>query len=135
MAVIHGPEFLARNYQQHSKMRVRLPRAELISPSLENHAWIGTGAAQRARVLRTIDGGHTWNVVDTPLKSGPSSGIFSIAFRDAKNGVIVGGDYTKEKEAVENVAITNDGGATWTLGSGLSGFRSVVAYAEGTVVA
>jgi len=101
----------------------------------KGHAWIGTGAAQRARVLRTIDGGHTWNVVDTPLKSGPSSGIFSIAFRDAKNGVIVGGDYTKEKEAVENVAITNDGGATWTLGSGLSGFRSVVAYVEGTVIA
>jgi photosystem II stability/assembly factor-like uncharacterized protein len=101
----------------------------------KTHAWIGTGAANKARVLHTTDGGHTWNIADTPLRSGPSSGIFSIAFRDAKHGVIVGGDYTKEKEAIENVAVTSDGGATWTLSSGLSGFRSVVAYSEGSVIA
>jgi len=101
----------------------------------KTHAWIGTGAASKARVLYTTDGGHNWNVADTPLKSGQSSGIFSIAFRDAKHGVIVGGDYTKEREASDNVAITSDGGATWTLGSGLSGFRSVVAYNQGVVIA
>jgi photosystem II stability/assembly factor-like uncharacterized protein len=101
----------------------------------KTHAWIGTGASSKARVLYTTDGGHSWNVADTPLKSGPSSGIFSVAFRDAKHGVIVGGDYTKEKEAVDNVAVTSDGGATWTLGSGLSGFRSVVAYSQGVVIA
>ena len=36
---------------------------------------------------------------ETPLKSGPSSGIFSIAFSDQKHGVILGGDYQKENEA------------------------------------
>src|SRR5690606_16558849 len=30
------------------------------------HAWIGTGAAASARVLRTTDGGRTWAVADTP---------------------------------------------------------------------
>jgi len=97
----------------------------------KSHAWIGTGAAAKSRVLHTSDGGRTWQVADTPLASGPSAGIFSIAFRDAKHGVIAGGDYTKEKEAVDNLAITNDGGATWTLVKGLSGFRSVVAYVPG----
>jgi photosystem II stability/assembly factor-like uncharacterized protein len=97
----------------------------------KSQAWIGTGAATKSRVLRTSDGGHTWQVADTPLASGPSTGIFSIAFRDAKHGVIVGGDYTKEQEAVDNLAVTNDGGATWTLVKGLSGFRSVVAYVPG----
>jgi len=91
-------------------------------------AWIGTGAAARARVLRTHDRGRTWTVKDTPLNSGPSAGIFSIVFRDAQHGVIAGGDYTKEKESVNNFAVTNDGGDTWTLMKGLSGFRSVVAY-------
>jgi photosystem II stability/assembly factor-like uncharacterized protein len=122
----------------------RLPAASL-PPALENegafaasgtniavfgktHAWIGTGAAARARVLRTTDQGHTWQIADTPLAVGPSTGIFSIAFRDAKHGVIVGGDYTKEQQAVDNLAVTNDGGATWKLVKGLSGFRSVVAY-------
>ena len=98
----------------------------------KSHAWIGTGAATRSRVLRTSDGGRTWHVADTPLASGPSAGIFSIAFRDQKHGVIAGGDYKKEQEAVDNLAVTSDGGATWKLVKGLSGFRSVVAYVPGT---
>jgi photosystem II stability/assembly factor-like uncharacterized protein len=97
-----------------------------------SHAWIGTGAAAKSRVLRTVDGGRTWQVADTPLASAPSAGIFSIAFRDAKHGVIAGGDYRKEQEAVDNLAVTSDGGITWTLVKGLSGFRSVVAYVPGT---
>jgi len=95
-------------------------------------AWIGLGASARARVLRTTDGGRSWKVSETPLKSGQSSGIFSIAFADPKHGMIVGGDYQKEKEAVDNLALTDDGGVTWTLVQGLSGFRSVVAYVPGT---
>ena len=98
----------------------------------KSNAWIGTGAAANARVLRTSDRGRTWQVANTPLAAGPSSGIFSIAFRDAKHGVIAGGDYRKEQEAVDNLAVTNDGGITWTLVKGLSGFRSVVAYVPGT---
>ena len=98
----------------------------------KSHAWIGTGAASKARVLRTSDRGRTWQVANTPLASAPSAGIFSIAFRDAKHGVIAGGDYRKEQEAVDNLAVTNDGGITWTLAKGLSGFRSVVAYVPNT---
>lgn len=91
----------------------------------------GASLAGTSRVLRSSDGGRTWAVSTTPLPAGPSAGIFSIAFRDARHGVIVGGDYKKEGEAVDNVAVTTDGGATWTLvrgAQGLSGFRSVVAY-------
>jgi photosystem II stability/assembly factor-like uncharacterized protein len=126
----------------------RVPAANL-PPALENegafaasgtnialfgksHAWIGTGGASKSRVLRTSDGGHSWQVADTPFASGQSAGIFSITFRDAKHGVIAGGDYRKELEAVDNLAVTNDGGVTWTLVKGLSGFRSVVAYVPGT---
>jgi photosystem II stability/assembly factor-like uncharacterized protein len=98
----------------------------------KTHAWIGTGAATKSRVLHTADGGHTWQVADTPIASGPSAGIFSIAFRDAKHGVVVGGDYKEEQEAVDNLAVTSDGGNTWTLVKGLSGFRSVVTYVPGT---
>jgi photosystem II stability/assembly factor-like uncharacterized protein len=102
------------------------------------HIWLATGAAARARVVRSTDGGSTWTVADTPLPGGPSSGIYSVAFRDALNGIVVGGDYGKETEAIDNIAITRDGGATWKLvkrpdgKSALSGFRSVVAYVPGT---
>ena len=97
----------------------------------KTYAWIGTGAAGKARVLRTSDRGRTWQISDTPLAAGPSTGIFSIAFREEKHGVIVGGDYTKEGEAQNNLAFTSDGGATWSLATGLHGFRSVVAYVPG----
>ena len=102
-----------------------------------NDVWIGTGAAAAARVLRSRDGGATWTVAATPLGAGPSAGIFSLAFRNASHGIVVGGDYKKEGEAVDNAAITRDGGTTWTLVKGLGGYRSAVAYLPGssTVVA
>jgi photosystem II stability/assembly factor-like uncharacterized protein len=94
----------------------------------DHHAWIGTGAASNARMLITQDGGASWRVVDTPVASSASSGIFSVAFRDLRHGLTVGGDYRKEEEAIDNVARTDNGGLTWTPVSGLGGFRSVVAF-------
>ncbi|MCM3905925.1 MAG: YCF48-related protein [Pyrinomonadaceae bacterium] len=99
-----------------------------IAVSGKTHAWIGTGAARQARVLQTTDRGRTWKVSNTPLVAGASAGIFSVAFRDTKHGVVVGGDYTKEKETVGNLAVTNDGGEIWSLVNGLSGYRSAVTY-------
>jgi photosystem II stability/assembly factor-like uncharacterized protein len=82
-----------------------------------------------ARVFRSNNRMFTWKVANTPLIKGtPGSGIFSIAMLDAKNGVIVGGNYEKPAEAKDNLAFTSDGGETWTIGSGLSGYRSAVAY-------
>jgi len=99
-----------------------------------DHVWLGTGAAPVARLLRSQDGGRTWEVSTTPLAAGPSAGIFSVAFRDAAHGIVVGGDYKKESEGEGNAAVTTDGGATWTLvkGPGLRGFRSAVAYVPTT---
>jgi photosystem II stability/assembly factor-like uncharacterized protein len=94
-------------------------------------AWVATGGATKARVLRTTDRGRSWQVSETPIATGPSAGIFSIAFRDTKHGVIVGGDYQKETEATNNVAFTDDGGLTWNLAKGLTGYRSVVMFVPG----
>jgi photosystem II stability/assembly factor-like uncharacterized protein len=119
-----------------------LPREGAIAASGTNvavlgdgHAWFGTGAAARARVLRTTDRGKTWAIAETPLSAGPSAGIYSVAFRDALHGVIVGGDYSREDEAVANAAYTGDGGQTWTLvgAQGLGGYRSVAAFVPGAV--
>jgi len=55
---------------------------------------------------------------------------------DAKNGVIVGGNYEKPGEAKDNLAFTGDGGKTWKPGTGLSGYRSSVVYGpSGWVIA
>jgi photosystem II stability/assembly factor-like uncharacterized protein len=94
------------------------------------HVWIGTTAA---RVLRSTDAGRTWSIAAAPLHTGASAGIFSIAFRDPLHGIAVGGDYRHETEAIENIAVTSDGGVTWTLVKehGAGGFRSAVAWVPG----
>jgi len=98
----------------------------------DGRAWIGTGAAANARILVTVDGGRQWRAVDTPLASSPSAGIFSVAFRDPKHGLTVGGDYQRENDADDNAAVTADGGLSWTLVRGLGGFRSAVAFVPGS---
>ena len=140
-------QFCIMTTENGGRTWVRVP-ASALPPALENegafaasgtniavfgksHAWIGTGAGAKARVLRTTDCGRTWKITESPLIAGASAGIFSVAFRDVKHGVIVGGDYRKENEAVDNLAMTEDGGVTWKLVKGLSGFRSAVAYVPG----
>ncbi|MBI4852892.1 MAG: oxidoreductase [Acidobacteria bacterium] len=95
----------------------------------KNNVWIATGGL-RARVFRSNDRGKTWVVAETPIISGnDSTGIFSLAFKDSKNGVIVGGDYKKPEEKTSNAAITKDGGKTWQLVKNPpSGYRSCVFY-------
>lgn len=79
----------------------------------EGHVWMATGGTA-ARVFYSRDGGETWEVSETPVTSGtPSSGIFSVAFRDTRNGVAVGGDYEKAELDQGNLAWTDDGGRTW----------------------
>ncbi len=83
----------------------------------DSTAWVGTGASEGtpARVLKTTNRGRSWSVVETPIPGGPTSGLTSVPFRDLQHGAALGGDFTKPEEYSDNVAITSDGGQTWTL--------------------
>jgi photosystem II stability/assembly factor-like uncharacterized protein len=98
--------------------------------------WLASGGAAMARVYHSPDRGRTWTVHDTPIRAGaPSAGIFSIAFRDARHGVVAGGDYQQPTLRGRNLALTSDGGATWTLvdsATSPAGYRSAVAYVPGS---
>jgi photosystem II stability/assembly factor-like uncharacterized protein len=84
-----------------------------------------------ARVFKSENRGKTWSVYETPVVKGTTgSGIFSIAMFDKSRGVIVGGNYEKPNEVNNNLAFTDDGGKIWTLGKGLSGYRSGVTYID-----
>ncbi|HEY0429911.1 MAG TPA: YCF48-related protein [Pyrinomonadaceae bacterium] len=84
-----------------------------------------------ARVFRSANRGLSWFVSNTSFTKGTAgSGIFSIAMYDGKKGVIVGGNYEKPDDTTNNLAFTNDGGKTWTIGKGLNGYRSGVAYVD-----
>jgi photosystem II stability/assembly factor-like uncharacterized protein len=93
-------------------------------------AWFGTGGLGGARVFHSEDGGQTWSAAKTPIRhDSASAGIFSLAFSDALHGIAVGGDYMKPEESSGNVAISEDGGKTWSEppGSRPDGFRSSIA--------
>lgn len=82
----------------------------------DSTAWIGTGAAHYARVLKTTNRGRTWSAFAGPLGQGtPTSGVASIAFRDSLNGVAAGGEIGAPEEHNDNVAVTMDGGETWKV--------------------
>jgi photosystem II stability/assembly factor-like uncharacterized protein len=88
-----------------------------------------------ARVFISTDKGANWSYVNSPLESGAeTNGIFSIAMKNKKEGIIVGGDYKKENETKTNAAVTTDGGKSWTLvkNNKPSGFRECVKYIPGT---
>ncbi|MGI8681952.1 MAG: WD40/YVTN/BNR-like repeat-containing protein [Mycobacteriales bacterium] len=98
-------------------------------------AWFATGGASKARVFHSTDGGRTWTVVPTPIRSGPTAGIYSLAFRDRMHGLAVGGDYTTPDSAPRSLALTNDGGHTWTLvaeSAAPGEYRSGSAWIPGT---
>lgn len=96
-----------------------------------SEAWFATGGSGGARVFRSRDGGQTWTVAETPIRNDAApAGIFAMAFSDSRQGIAVGGDYTKPTESLHNIATTSDGGQTWTEPSGShpNGYRSAIAF-------
>jgi len=102
----------------------------------DRDVWFATGGAKTARVFHSKDRGQNWEVRDTPIMAGAeSAGVFSIAFRDERHGMIVGGDYRKPDEIGATAAFTSDGGKTWILLDKRLPFRSAVAWAKDRWVA
>ena len=56
-----------------------------------HRAWFASGGDVQSRVFRSDDGGVSWEVSSTPVRSGPSAGIFALAFRNTRQGLAVGG--------------------------------------------
>ncbi|WP_344532477.1 oxidoreductase [Streptomyces albiaxialis] len=76
--------------------------------------WMATGGGERARVFHSADRGRHWTVTDTPLPGAePARGVFGLAFRDARHGLAVGGDYEPGEQSPDASAVTGDGGAHW----------------------
>jgi photosystem II stability/assembly factor-like uncharacterized protein len=97
-----------------------------------HRAWFGTGGADEARVFRSDNRGQTWRVSSTPMNSGPSAGIFALAFRGQQHGLAVGGDFLLPTASPDNFASTRDGGTSWDLISGAPPeYRSGAAWVNG----
>jgi photosystem II stability/assembly factor-like uncharacterized protein len=97
-------------------------------------AFFGTGGDAIARVFRSGDRGQTWHVSNTPVRSGPSAGIFALAFRDPRHGLAAGGDFLAERNSPDAHALSDDGGVTWRLATGAPDeYRSGAHWVNGRV--
>lgn len=77
-------------------------------------AWIATGSTAEARAYRSVDAGLSWSVHAVPVVSGEAAGATSLAFRDPLHGVALGGRIAAATDTANQVAVTADGGVTWT---------------------
>jgi photosystem II stability/assembly factor-like uncharacterized protein len=95
---------------------------------------IGTGGKGGPRILLPSLLAHRDSTkgcleAAVPLATGTdSSGVFSLAFRDLKHGLAVGGDFKKPDDPSGTAAWTSDGGRHWTAAATPPhGYRSAVA--------
>ena len=97
-----------------------------------HRSWFGTGGAAQARVFRSDDRGESWTVAPTPMNSGPTAGVFALAFRGQQHGLAVGGDFLAPTASPDNFAGTADGGTSWSLLQGAPAeYRSGVTWVDG----
>lgn len=97
----------------------------------KGRVWIATGGAV-ANIYHSNNAGKRWKRYANPIIQGVNStGAFSIDFYDAKNGIVVGGDYLKDQENTNNALYTRNGGKTWIKPEiSVSGYRSAVRYLD-----
>ncbi|WP_158800558.1 YCF48-related protein [Pedobacter sp. L105] len=90
--------------------------------------WFATGGA-RSNIYTSDNYGVNWKKYNCPILQGSnSSGAFSLDFYDANKGIVVGGDYQKDKENTNNVLLTFDGGKSWE-----KPFRPVFGFRSGVI--
>ncbi len=88
-----------------------------VAPAGRDGVVVATGNGPRPRLLRTRDGGGAWEVQDLPLTAGPAAGATAVGVGADGFAWAVGGAIGDPLEG-PRVAVSTDGGATWTPGPG-----------------
>jgi photosystem II stability/assembly factor-like uncharacterized protein len=96
-------------------------------------AWFGAGGTTAARIFSSRDGGRTWHVTTTPMTSGPTAGVFGLAFRTPAAGVAVGGDFAAPTASVKVAAVSFFGLPWFSPPAGPAGYRSGVSWVPHTL--
>jgi photosystem II stability/assembly factor-like uncharacterized protein len=74
---------------------------------------IATGG-KVSRLWISHDKAMHWTTIEPPIIQGETmTGIFSVAFLNSKQGIVVGGNYEKQNLQTNHILITKNGGKTW----------------------
>jgi photosystem II stability/assembly factor-like uncharacterized protein len=98
-------------------------------------AFIATGG-KRSRLWTSSNKGLKWEVLNPPIIQGSvMTGIFSLAFRDSSNWIIVGGNYEMDSLKTDHVFYTRDKGKNWIRPlKPTRGMRECVEFIAGNTV-
>jgi photosystem II stability/assembly factor-like uncharacterized protein len=95
--------------------------------------WFGSGGSTASRVFESRDGGLTWRASTTPIVTGPTAGVFGLAFRTPLAGVAVGGDFNAPTASANVAALSYFGRPWFSPLSGPAGYRSGVTWIPRTL--
>lgn len=110
----------------------------------KKRGWVATGSPE-ARILRTDDAGKSWQTFATPfVRTAEGAGMTATSWLDTKRGIGVASRISARgttDTSAAAVGISNDGGASWTLGNrptapgGIYGVTWVPGAGKNTAVA
>jgi hypothetical protein len=99
------------------------------------HTFWAASGGEHPRIYKTYNAGFTWTARPTPIRSGPTAGIYSIAFHGPAHGVAVGGDFNDDTNGSAAAATSADGGDNWAVSAvAVGGYRSGVDYVTGKIL-
>jgi hypothetical protein len=91
---------------------------------------------ETTRFIWSSDLGEKWKSTKIPFESCKTCGAYSLAFKNRKELVVVGGDYTRPNESANTCYYSIDGGLNWSASKNPpSGYRSCVIFANGVYYA
>lgn len=93
--------------------------------------YLASGGVDPGRIFSSADG-HDWVVNPSAIDGGAAAGVFSVQFKNARQGIAVGGDYTVPN-ITENISSwSEDGGLTWYASDTFpGGYRSGSSWLPG----
>jgi len=96
---------------------------------IKNNIWFISGG-EVSRLYHSSDNGNSWKSYFIPMKGGKTCGAFSFLMKSEKDGIVVGGDYEKSDDLMNNCFVTNDGGEKWIAVRSLppGGYRSCISH-------
>lgn len=98
--------------------------------------FVFVSGGETTRFIWSEDLGTSWQSVKIPFESCKTCGAYSLAYKNRKELVAVGGDYTRSNESTNTCFYSLDGGQSWQASKNPpSGYRSSVLYANGVYYA
>ncbi|ORY13596.1 oxidoreductase [Clohesyomyces aquaticus] len=94
--------------------------------------YIATGGVDPGRIFRSTNPRLGWHLSNSSITGAAAAGVFSVRFRDAKDGIAVGGDFEKPTANKDIASWSCDGGVEWHKAVSFpGGYRSDVAWVPG----